>query len=130
MNKNKINLNSKNKRPNSQYHNKIKSNNNNAQKHNNNGIIKKYEIKNHMYEYNGEKFYMNTYKRENKANYNQVNVKEYKEKNKMKFNKYLYNGGRVKYNDNEYKKHVINERQRKNPSKNNNRIIRDGRYKK
>ena len=130
MNRNKIKLNSKNKRPNSQYHNKIKSNNNNAQKHNNNGIIKRYEIKNHMYEYNGEKFCMNPYKRENKANYNQVNVKEYKEKNKMKFNKYLYNGGRVKYNDNEYKKHVINERQRKNPSKNNNRIIRDGRYKK
>ena len=130
INRNKINLNSKNKRPNSQYQNRIKVNNNNAPKYNNNGIIRKYEIKNHMIEHNGEVFDMNPYKRKNKANYNQINVKEYKENNKMKFNKYLYNGGRVKYNDNEYKKYAINERLRKNPSKHNNRINRDGKYKK
>ena len=132
MNRNKINLNNKNKnRPNSQYQNRIKiNNNNNGQKYNNNGKIKRYEIKNHMYEHNGQIFDMNPYKRKNKANYNQVNIKEYKENNKKEFNKYLYNGGRVKNNDNEYKKHIINERLRKNPSKNNNRIHRDGRYKK
>ena len=130
MNRNKINLNNKNKnRPNSQYQNRIKVNNN-GQKYNNNGKIKRYEIKNHMYEHNGEIFDMNPYKRKNKANYNQINIKEYKEKNRKEFNKYLYNGGRVKNNDNEYKKQIINERLRKNPSKNNNRIHRDGRYKK
>ena len=130
MNRNKINLNNKNKnRPNSQYQNRIKVNNN-GQNYNNNGKIKRYEIKNHMYEHNGQIFDMNPYKRKNKANYNQVNIKEYKGNNKKEFNKYLYNGGRVKNNDNEYKKQIINERLRKNPSKNNNRIHRDGRYKK
>ena len=128
---NKININNKNRnRPNSQYQNRIiVNNNNNVQKHNYNGNIKRYEIKNHIYEHNGQAFEMNPYKRGNKAIYKEINVKEYKEKNKMKFNKYLYNGGRVK-NDNEYKKQIKNERQRKNPYKNNNMIHRDGRFKK
>ena len=73
---------------------------------------------------------MNPYKGKSKANYNQIDAKKYKENNKMKFNKYLYYGGKVKNNSNEYKKQIRNERERKNPSRGVGGIYRDGRYKK
>ena len=80
ININKNNLNNKNKiksRPNSQYQNRIKVNNNNNIQ---NGKIKKYDIKNHIYEHNGQIFDMNPYKGKSKANYNQIDAKKYKDR--------------------------------------------------
>ena len=97
--------------------------------YNNNPPIKKYEIKNHNYNYQGQNFDMKPYKRGNKANYGKLDINQYKENNKLKFNNYLRNGGK---NYNNININQVNaHRQRVNPIlKQNNYIHRDGRYKK
>ena len=136
--------NNRNKRPYSHLNNRVVVNNN-VQKNNyinNNRPIRKYEIKNHNYNYNGHNFDMRPYKGQNKANYGKLDVKQYKENNRQKFNNYLNNGGRVKnnnnynYNYNEYNRQMKAHRQRVNPAQRhndyckNNMIQRDGKFRK
>ena len=131
-----ININNKNRqRPQSHSGGRVVIRNNNNQPkinnmyYNNNPPIKKYEIKNHNYNYQGQNFDMKPYKRGNKANYGKLDINQYKENNKLKFNNYLRNGGK---NYNNININQINaHRQRVNPIlKQNNYIHRDGRYKK
>ena len=150
-NNNKIKENKQ--RPSSQYNNRIMINNhinNNIYINNNNNFyllnnnnnnvnnkkIKKYEINNHCYNYGGQNFDMNPYKKQNKANYNKMDIYKYKQENKNKFNPYLYKGKQniynynMKYND--YYKHMNAKRERINPSlKLKDPIFqRDGKYRK
>ena len=166
-NKNNINnINNKNikQRPSSQYQNrKINNNSNHNYINNNNNIIinnnnnyyylnnnninnnyninnkvKKYEIKNHFYNFDGQKFDMNPYKRQNKANYNKMDLYKYKEENKNKFNPYSNKGNNkndnynynVKYNA--YYKHMKAQRERMNPSQKQKEFVfqREGKYRK
>ena len=165
-NKNNINNNKNLKqRPSSQYQNRKINNNNNNINHNyinnnnniiinnnnnyyylNNNIInnnyninnkvKKYEIKNHFYNYEGQKFDMNPYKRQNKANYNKMDLYKYKEENKNKFNPYLnkekYNNYNYNVKYNAYYKHMKAQRERMNPSQKQKEFVfqRDGKYRK
>ena len=112
--------------------------NNNKNNSNNNNKIKKYEIKNHYYNYEGQKFDMNPYKRQKKANYNKMDIYKYKEENKNKFypylnkiegNNYNYNYN-VKYNI--YDKHMRAQRERINPAQKQKDIYfqREGKYRK
>ena len=81
---------------------------------------------------------MNPYKKQNKANYNKMDIYKYKQENKNKFNPYLYKGKQniynynynMKYND--YYKHMNAKRERINPSlKLKDPIFqRDGKYRK
>ena len=116
------------------------NNNNNYYYINNhqNNKIKKYEIKNHCYHYEGQKFDMNPYKRQNKANYNKMDMYKYKEENKNKLyphlikqneNNYKYNYN-VKYNI--YDMHMKAQRERVNPSQKQKDIFfqREGKYRK
>ena len=108
-------------------HNK---NNNYLMKNNNNHQIKKYEIKNHHYNYNGEDFDMKPYKKQVKANYDKLDVNKYKVNNNKKFNAYLYNGGK-NYNNNNYNynnKQINPNRQRVNPANKYNNNQRNGKY--
>ena len=66
----------------------------NEQKKNNISSIKKYEMKNHNYNYQGQNFDLKPYKKEIKANYGKLDINQYKENNKSKFNNYLKKGGR------------------------------------
>jgi SHAQKYF class myb-like DNA-binding protein len=112
------------------------NNNNHMNINNNNNKIRKYEIKNHLYNYEGQKFDMKPYKM--RANYNKMDIYKYKEENKNKFNPYLYKGKQniynynynMKYND--YYKHMNAKRERINPSlKLKDPIFqRDGKYRK
>ena len=142
-NNNNLNMKDNSKqRPRSQFNRgqiRITNNNNQQKKNNinlnNNLPIKKYEIKNHNYNYQGKNFDMKPYKRENKANYDKIDINQYKENNKLKLNNYLRQGGKNYYNNNYINNNQINaHRQRVNPfyKQNNgiNYIHRDGRYKK
>ena len=154
-NNNKI-LQNKQKRPVSQYNNRVMINNNmnnnniyinnnnyyylnnnNINLNNNNNKIKKYEIKNHFYNYEGQKFDMKPYKM--KANYNKMDIFKYKEENKSKFNPYLYKGNinnnnnfnyNVKYNV--YYHHMKAQRERVNPAQKQKEYLfqRDGKFRK
>ena len=155
-NNNKISQN-KQKRPLSQYNNRVLVNNNmnnnniyinnnnnyyylnnnHININNNNNKIKKYEIKNHLYNYEGQKFDMKPYKM--KANYNKMDIYKYKEENKNKFNPYLYRGNinnnnnynyNVKYNV--YYHHMKAQRERVNPAQKQKEFLfqRDGKYRK
>ena len=136
INNNHAKLNNPNmnqKRPVSHCNNRIQVkniNNNNFPKRNiiKNNPIRKYEINNHNYNYLGQNFDMNPYKREIKANYGKLDANNYKRNNKAKFNEYLRNGGRVNYNNENNRQQQINaHRQRINPSKQNNNF-RKGKY--
>ena len=112
------------------------NNNNHMNINNNNNKIRKYEIKNHLYNYEGQKFDMKPYKM--KANYNKMDIYKYKEENKNKFNPYLYRGNannnnynyNVKYNV--YYHHMKAQRERVNPSQKQKEFLfqRDGKYRK
>ena len=148
-NNNKISNNRQ--RPLSQHNNRILINNNmnnNIYINNNNNYyyinnnknnkIKKYEIKNHYYNYEGQKFDMNPYKKKNKANYNKLDILKYKEDNKNKFYPYLNKGEGNIYNYNYnikynlYDKHMKAQRERINPSQKQKEILfqREGKYRK
>ena len=136
LNKNNNNINNKNRqRPQSHCGGRVAIRSNNQPKinimhYNNNPPIKKYDIKNHNYNFQGQNFDMKPYKRGNKANYCKLDVNQYKENNKLKFNNYLHNGGK-NYNNNININQINAHRQRVNPLfKQNNHIHRDGRYKK
>ena len=109
--------------------NNIQNNNypmkNNNMYNNNNRPVRKYEIKNHNINYNGQNFDMKPYKKQNKANYDKLDVKKYKDDNKKKFNNYLYKGGRSNNNNN---KQINPNRQRVNPAVKHNNIHRYGKY--
>ena len=118
------------------------NNNNNYYYLNNNNLqnnkIKKYEIKNHFYNYEGQKFDMKPYKKQNKANYNKMDIYKYKEENKNKFNPYLVKGNEKNYkynynvNYNIYDRHLKAQRERVNPSKKQKDLLfqREGKYRK
>ena len=143
-NNNNINVNNmnnrNNKRPVSHYNNRIpvknisnKNNgpngpmNNNRQRNlNNNNPIRKYEIKNHNYNFRGQNFDMNPYQKEKKANYGKLDINQYRQNNKIKFNNYLHKGGRK----NDYNNQIKAHRERVNPAFNQNHIHRNGKYKK
>ena len=65
---------------------------------NNNDIHRNYEIQNHNFNYNGKNFDMKPYKLGNKVKYGKINIKQYKENNREKFNKYLKNKKRSNKN--------------------------------
>ena len=105
---------------------------------NQNNKVRKYEIKNHFYNYEGQKFDMNPYKKQNKANYNKIDIYKYKEENKNKFNNYLIRGNEKNYNYNynvkyyAYDRHMKAQRERINPSHKQKDILfqREGKYRK
>ena len=90
-----INMKGKNiKRPQSNSKKREQERASNEQKKNNISSIKKYEMKNHNYNYQGQNFDLKPYKKEIKANYGKLDINQYKENNKSKFNNYLKKGGR------------------------------------
>ena len=116
------------------------NNNNNYYYINNhqNNKIKRYAIKNHYYNVEGQKFDMNPYKKQNKANYNKMDIYKYKEENKNKFNPYLMKGNENNYNYNYnvkyniYNMHMKAQRERVNPSQKQKEIFfqREGKFRK
>ena len=103
-------------------------NNNKQRNYNNNVPIRKYEIKNHNYNFRGQNFDMNPYQKEKKANYGKLDINQYRQNNKIKFNNYLNKNRR----NNDYNNQIKAHRERVNPgyNQNQNHIHRDGRYKK
>ena len=123
-NNNDYNHNKNIKRPSSQYNNRIivKQNNNFPVRNNiQQNKIPQIKIKNNNVYYNGQNFDMKPYKRENKANYGKLDMNQYRQNNKLRFNNYLNNGGRNK----DYNKQVNAHRHRVNQG---NNIHREGKY--
>ena len=128
VNNNNINNNNNykrnNKRPLSHYNNRIQVKNiqnnniNNQRNYNNNIPIRKYEIKNHNYNFRGQNFDMNPYQKEKKANYGKLDINQYRQNNKIKFNNYLHKGKR----GNDYNNQIKAHRERVNPAYNQNHM--------
>ena len=82
------------KRPQSNSKKRVQERVSNEKAKDNISPIKKYEIKNQNYNYQGQNFDLKPYIKEIKANYCKLDINQNKENNKVKFKNYLKKGGR------------------------------------